>query len=153
MTTIEQAKQFLKDKGYILHLWHKDDVIHKAKELNIELNQWQINQIASLIEEKTNCSVGVNWDAIEAWIDYILQWTTTDPNCNQKGRQIDERTYEFQEERLSNPETGETYLYEAEIYLDSYTIAEMKDAMKAFGYDELQDNWIVAECLFELSED
>lgn len=69
---IEQAKKVLKDNGYILHLWCKEDIISKSKEMKIELTEDQVNEVAELIEHQTDCSIGVNWDTIADWIDHVV---------------------------------------------------------------------------------
>lgn len=88
-------------------------------------------------------------------------WTQTDPNCNQYGKKISEGIYLFREDRLINPITKETEPFEYEIDLSEYTEAEKEDALDTFGYKTDDDitfltgqdlSWIIAECLFELTD-
>ncbi len=70
---IEQAKQVLKNNGYIMHFWTEEDVKETAKNhINRELTQKELDRIIDLIEHNTDASIGINWEAIEAWIDYVI---------------------------------------------------------------------------------
>lgn len=87
-------------------------------------------------------------------------WVVTDPNCNQRYKVIEEdEIYLFEEDRLINPETGETEKYSSEMVYSDYTWFEIVDACETFGYyPEQVSQWIdmgeeiplMLECLFEL---
>lgn len=85
-----------------------------------------------------------------------IKWTLTDPATNQYGRKISDSIYEFKEDNKD----------QTEINIDDYTPIEIEECINAFGYslgekdkfdciyglyhsDEV--NWIIAECLYELS--
>jgi hypothetical protein len=70
-TEIEKAKQILKDNGYIPYFWHKQDIIDKAIEDEIELSDEQVDEIA-LYLEKIDANVGINWYSIEIAIDEVV---------------------------------------------------------------------------------
>lgn len=90
------------------------------------------------------------------------EWIVTDPSCNQRCRQISKFVFEFEEDRVSDPVTKETYLYTDEIDLECYTPDEIVDYCNSFGYPEDEVlRWIsrgenlalMAECIFELTTD
>lgn len=87
------------------------------------------------------------------------QWIQTDKSCNQYRKDISETVFLFKEDRVVDPVSGETGVYESEINLDDYTWLDITDACESFGYTTQQvDDWInsreenalIAECLFEL---
>ena len=86
-------------------------------------------------------------------------WVCTDPSCNQYRKDISDTKFLFKEDRVSNPETGETQVYESEIDMVEYTWEAIVDACETFGYTAKQvDKWVrecketalMAECIFEL---
>jgi len=87
-------------------------------------------------------------------------WVLTDGSCNQLRFQVEpDQIYIFREDRLINPETGETELYESEMNINDYDLSEMIDACESFGYEpEKVEEWyvngneidLILECLFEL---
>lgn len=93
--------------------------------------------------------------------EYLMDldgWIETDPDCNQVGRRLDERLFEFAEDRICNPETKETYRHHDTVNLDDYTPEEMLKYCKSFGYkaedvrallNSHDGAWLVAECIFE----
>ena len=87
------------------------------------------------------------------------EWIITDPSCNQMRKDISKNHFAFEEDRIYNPETKETYLYESEINLNDYTQEEMFNDVKAYGYsfnemctwiDEGINLDLIAECIFEM---
>ncbi|HMC01376.1 MAG TPA: hypothetical protein VKN14_10115 [Flavobacteriaceae bacterium] len=88
------------------------------------------------------------------------EWIITDPDHNQKRKDLGDKVYLFKEDRLVNPETKELETYELEIDLKKYTEDQMWDAVSGFGYSRKQmQTWIsasvnlelIAECIFETS--
>ena len=87
------------------------------------------------------------------------EWTVTDPSCNQRMKQLSEKRFLFSEDRISNPETKETYNYESEIDLDDYEESDILSDTRPFGYEDHEVlNWLknglnfalIAECIFEM---
>jgi len=88
-------------------------------------------------------------------------WIVTDPSCNQLRKEIiKDEVYIFREDRISNPETKETFLFEEEIDYKDYDWFDLVEACTPFGYSHKQiDKWItegeeielMLECLFEMS--
>ena len=87
-----------------------------------------------------------------------VKWIETDPSCNQYCRKITDDLYELKEDRIVNPETKETEVFQMKIRISEYSEKEINDAMKHFGYSEddieeyisSEEYQIIAECLFEL---
>lgn len=89
-------------------------------------------------------------------------WVQTDGSCNQYRKDIDGEDggkYLFREDRIVDPSTGKTEVYESEIDLDDYDWWQITDACKPFGYSAKQvSEWLdtgeelalIAECLFEM---
>ena len=70
-TEIENAKEILKNNGYIGYFWHKQDIIDKAIEEEIELSDEQIQEVITYLE-KIDANVGINWDSIGIAIDEVV---------------------------------------------------------------------------------
>jgi hypothetical protein len=89
-------------------------------------------------------------------------WEITDASCNQMRKEIvKDEIYSFREDRIYNPVTKETKLFEKTLNYNDYTWIELIDACNSFGYSNKQiDKWItegeeiplMLECLFELSD-
>ena len=87
------------------------------------------------------------------------KWICTDPSCNQYRAQLDDTRFLFKEDRVVNPETGETEVFREEIDLDALDWFEIIEACQPFGYNAEQvDKWLtegeefalMAECVFEM---
>ena len=89
-------------------------------------------------------------------------WIVTDPSCNQMRKEIvKDKVYAFREDRLINPDTKETEVFERILNYNSYLWSELVSACETFGYTTEQvDKWItvgseeialILECIFELS--
>lgn len=95
-------------------------------------------------------------DAIDAY-DEEDGWKVSDPDCRQKFKKLDENRFLYKEDRISNPETKETYVYESMMDFDDYDENDLEKGVKAYyrNLDEVKriygDDWkqIVLECIFE----
>lgn len=95
----------------------------------------------------------------EAITDYDKSdgWLTSDCDCRQKFKKLDENRYLYREDRISNPETKETYVYESLMDFSDYDEDDLEKGVKAYykNLDEVKsiygDDWkqIVLECIFE----
>jgi hypothetical protein len=74
-------------------------------------------------------------------------------------KQLDDKKFLFKEDRIVNPETKETEVFEMEINLEKYEWYEIMECCKSFGYTAAQvDDWLntgrefalIAECIFEM---
>lgn len=70
--TVEQAKQVMRDNGYLSPMWQKADIIGKAEDMGVELTTEQVDKVAENIERFHNAEIGINWDVIESNIDMVL---------------------------------------------------------------------------------
>jgi hypothetical protein len=66
--SLEQAKEVLKNHGYIACFWTKEDIEYQAKQDSIELTEEDVETIADNIERNFDATIGVNWDVISAHI-------------------------------------------------------------------------------------
>lgn len=81
--------------------------------------------------------------------DSNQNWTLTDPDTNQFGRQLSKYRFEFKEDERQ----------QAIIDLERYSWKEIADVCEAyygdmdelFRYNPKQSCWIIAECLFEMN--
>lgn len=114
----------------------------------------------------TKCDRWFNDEDIETFSPCICKvcaqdekdgWKTTDMDCRQQFKKIDENCFLYREDRISNPETGETYVYESAMNFDDYDEDELERGVEAYykNVDEVKsiygDKWkqIVLECIFE----
>jgi hypothetical protein len=106
---------------------------------------------------------------IKAYTGYIVpeeyKLVCTDPDTNQWRRKTGEGKYYFRENRINNPETKETYIYEDEINLSEYDEKRIKSDLNTFGYfgydeeevmkgikrKQEEFSQLAAEAIFELS--
>lgn len=80
------------------------------------------------------------------------KWVITDPSCNQMYRELaEDEIYLFKENRLINPATGETEEFISTMNIHDYSVDDIEDALKTFGYERDEcTNCLILECLFEL---
>ena len=87
-------------------------------------------------------------------------WMCTDIDTGQYMKELSDKKYLFKENRICNPETKETVVFELEIDLEQISYEQIIDDCKSFGYDpKVVDFWIetgtynelIAECVFEMS--
>lgn len=84
-------------------------------------------------------------------------WVLTDDSTNQYYKYINENQFLYREDRLVDPETGETYIYEALMDMDDYTEDDLEKGVEAYykNLDEVKtiygNDWkqIALECIFE----
>jgi len=67
--TVSQAKEVLRREGYLTDIiWSKEDITNQAKELNVELTDEQVDEIASKLEKYFDAKNVLNLIAIESAI-------------------------------------------------------------------------------------
>jgi hypothetical protein len=98
-------------------------------------------------------------DIYKGEIVYEEDWICTDPDRNQYRKNISDKVFLFREDRIINPITKETEMYETEIDLDDYKREQIFDYCLFFGYDMIEvDYWLykginydlIAKCIFEI---
>ncbi len=92
--------------------------------------------------------------------DFEGEWELTDPSCEQYRKEIiPDQLYIFKENRIVDPITKKTEVFELTMCYDDYDYFEIIGACITFGYTEKQvSQWIgsgdeiplMLECLFEL---
>jgi len=70
--TVEQAKEVLRNSGYVMHFWHKNDIKDTAENHDIEITDNQINEVAKQLED-IDCNIGINWESILIYIQDVVR--------------------------------------------------------------------------------
>ncbi len=67
---IEQARQILKDNGYLVdNLWHTDDIMVIASDLGIDLTTEGVEIIRDMIHKSHDATIGINNEVIQCAIE------------------------------------------------------------------------------------
>ena len=75
---IDQLNQrYNKDDVILVHLWQPCDVLLRAEDRDITLNESEAEDILGCIEHKIDCEVGVNWDVIDCFTDSYVEDNVT----------------------------------------------------------------------------
>jgi hypothetical protein len=61
-----------KNLDQISIVWCTEDVLHTAKEMDIELTTDQAREILGLLDRKHDAEIGINWDVISSMIDIYI---------------------------------------------------------------------------------
>lgn len=61
-----------KNLDQISIVWCTEDVLHTAKEMDIELTTDQAREILGLLDRKHDSEIGINWDVISSMIDIYI---------------------------------------------------------------------------------
>lgn len=59
-------------KDYISIEWHIEDVLHQAKEMKVKITKKEARDVLSLLESEHDATIGINWDTIEHFINYVV---------------------------------------------------------------------------------
>jgi len=78
MTTVKDLmdhlqKNFKSEDVLAVAIWQTDDVMARAKERNMEITKEQAEEIISRIDRRQDANLGINWDTIDAYLDYDLE--------------------------------------------------------------------------------
>lgn len=77
--TDDQLQKELNNRGWlVIDKWHRDDIIYKAEDMKIILNEDQIEAIADSIKKNHDPTTGINWDVLEFWINEQIAISPTD---------------------------------------------------------------------------
>lgn len=68
---INRMKTSNKNTQIAMAIWGTDDVITRAKEREIKITPEQANDIVRTIDQKQDCSIGINWTVIDYYLDEI----------------------------------------------------------------------------------
>ena len=69
MDTYEIARYLEEERHTAFILWQTEDVIDKAKEMEISCTEEQAQEILGLIQHDRDCEYGITWLTIESFID------------------------------------------------------------------------------------
>ena len=53
--------------------WHSDDVLDRAKNINIDITEQQAIDILQSIKSNHDASLGINWDVIDSHIESYIK--------------------------------------------------------------------------------
>jgi hypothetical protein len=62
----------------------------------------------------------------------LQDWVLTDLDTNQYYKQLNETTFLYKEDRVVNPETGDTEVYESEININEYSSEQINQLVSIF---------------------
>jgi hypothetical protein len=61
------------DDQWLASWWHMDDVvIHADEMMDIQLTEDEAYQVLNLMERRHDANIGINWDVIGHWVDYVV---------------------------------------------------------------------------------
>ena len=53
--------------------WSTEDVLWQAEQLDLELTEYQADDILESLENRHDASIGINWDVISYYIEDYLR--------------------------------------------------------------------------------
>lgn len=68
---ISTAKEVLKAAGYIVYLFHREDILSVAEDKQVELEENEIQEIMNRLVS-TDPNFGINWETIQFTIEDVL---------------------------------------------------------------------------------
>jgi len=74
MTTCKKLIKWLQenyeeDKPLCVAIWSAEDILERAKELEIEITEEQANIIIETMDRRQSADLGVSWDTIDCYLD------------------------------------------------------------------------------------
>jgi hypothetical protein len=87
--SIAEAKQAVAmhfDEDWMTEHWHIDDVIEQAENNGEQLTIEEARKVLQLIDKNHDCEVGINWDVIDGWVDFVVN-----QRANEKAEYEEER--------------------------------------------------------------
>ena len=73
--SIAEAKQAVAmhfDEDWMTEHWHIDDVIEQAENNGEQITIEEARKILQLIDKNHDCNIGINWDVIDNWVDFVV---------------------------------------------------------------------------------
>lgn len=62
-------EDYYSDTDRIAILWGKDDVVHRAKEIEVEITDDDALDVLQRLENDHDCNIGITWDVIDCYIN------------------------------------------------------------------------------------
>jgi hypothetical protein len=75
-SVIEHLQGYKPDEHIATAIWCEEDVLGRAEERGIKLNQHQAQEILDTIDSKQDCELGISWDTLDCYIDDELDGET-----------------------------------------------------------------------------
>jgi hypothetical protein len=67
----EDAVKRAFDPDWVAEWWHIDDVASQAESTGETLTKEECQDVLAMVIRKHDCNIGINWDVIDYWIDYV----------------------------------------------------------------------------------
>ena len=61
------------DTEILIDIWHTNDIIETAKDMEIDLTSKQVKEVMEQLENTHNAEIGINWDTIENAINEVFE--------------------------------------------------------------------------------
>ncbi len=61
------------ERTHISHIWSVEDVQSAADDLGYTLTEDQSIEVLALVESDIDCTVGINWDVINAAVEWYVK--------------------------------------------------------------------------------
>ena len=71
-THVAEELKWMERGEAIAIIWSIGDVTMTAKGMDIELSDEEARHVLRLLSHKHDADIGISWDTIEAWIDYVV---------------------------------------------------------------------------------
>jgi len=69
----EYAVKRVLDPNWLAEWWHTSDVESQAESMGEKLTEEECRDVLAYMSRKHDCNIGINWDVIEHWIDYVVE--------------------------------------------------------------------------------
>jgi len=69
---IKRLEGYKPDEHIAVAIWCEQDVIEQAEHRGIKLTQEEAQDIVDEIDRKQDCSIGINWDVLDVYIDELV---------------------------------------------------------------------------------
>ena len=61
------------DPDWVAEWWHIEDVASHAECMGESLTDQECRDVLNLMMHKHDCNIGINWEVIAYWIDYVVE--------------------------------------------------------------------------------
>ena len=72
VTEAQMAVQRAFSPDWFAEWWHIDDVAGHAESMGETLTEEECRDVLRLMMHKHDCNIGINWEVIAYWIDYVV---------------------------------------------------------------------------------
>jgi hypothetical protein len=71
-SALKDLKHYPKGAHIAYSIWQVDDVLEKAKEMEVEISETEANEIIDFVHNKRDAELGISWMTIETAIDIYM---------------------------------------------------------------------------------